>query len=93
MKKATKNDIYHMSCIRRLGYVINTGDWTEGAGRYVRARKIPPFCTKVTITEALNFGGIVAKNAAKLLRERPRIRFVIACYDVRKFNRMFGEAS
>ena len=87
-RKLTKPQLESLAEIHRRGGAVLTSEWTNGSGRYITARAIPPFCERI---ERL-YLDLQPKRIQKIFANRPRCKAVIAITNMRAANRALGEA-
>jgi len=93
MKRLTKPQALSLSAIHDYrGGVCPSSEWTNGSGRYITRRTVPPYCQLMTIDEAMDLPGVVGKAARRLHRERPRVEKVVAVVDLRAARRALKAA-
>jgi hypothetical protein len=63
--------------------VCPSSEWTNGSGRYVTRRAVPPFCRLMRISEAMELPGEIGRQARRLHKARPRVQKVVAIVDLR----------
>jgi hypothetical protein len=58
--------------------VTPSSRWTSGSGRFTSKRALPPHCSEMTPSDALNLGGKTAQATKRMLRAYPKCRKCIA---------------
>ncbi len=61
-----------------LGGIVKSSDWTNGHGRHITAKAIPPFAEKIAKNDADNY----SIKVRKFFIANPRVKFAIAVTDV-----------
>ena len=83
MRKFNKVQISNLEYVLRHGGVIPSSEWTNGSGRYVTRRALPPFCELIDVWDVRNLRGEVRRNADRLLRKRPRVQRLVVVTNLR----------
>ena len=82
-KKFNKSQLFNLESILECGGVVPSSEWTTGTGRYITRRSLPPFCELLPVALLFSLRGEVAKNARRLLKERPRVQRIVVCTNLR----------
>ena len=75
------------------GGAIMSSQWVTGHGNHTKSRPVPVFCDATGITRAVAMPGVVGKSARRILRDHPRVQFVVVCIDVRSARRALKHAA
>lgn len=97
-----KKSLSNAKEIYTRGGAVAASDWTNGSGRYISKRTLPPFCIEVCVFPDgdgfyqdfdrhhwhIPVLPVYAKRAAeKLLKERPKVKKIILMVDRRGFKK------
>lgn len=87
-----KNQIEALLEVMDAGGAVLSSDWTNGRGRYITRRAVPPFCKRIEKFEACKY----PKRIQKMFSDHPRAQAVVAVVDMRnakKITKAEGDAS
>ena len=82
-KKLTRVQLKSLREIHHFGGALITSFWTNGSGRYVTTRTIPPFCERIERSSSGNY----PKRIQKVFNAHPRCKAVIAITNMRSANK------
>jgi hypothetical protein len=83
-----------LSSILESGGVVASSEWTNGSGRHITRRTVPPYCELLEAWQAeSHLRGEVRRSFERLRRMRPRIQRVVAVTDLRGARRAMQEAT
>ena len=81
--RITKPQMDNLAIIHRYGGAVLTSQWTNGSGRYITRKAVPPFCERVERYNAENF----PKRIQRLFKIHPKCKAVIPITNMRAANR------
>ena len=92
MKRLIQPQADNLDSLLRAGGVVPSSEWTNGSGRFITRRTVPPYCRRMSITAAsVQLCGEVEQNFKRLIKARPRVEFVVAVTDLRGARRALRE--
>ena len=86
MTKLTKAQNNGLQELLRRGGVVPSSEWVTGNGRHTKKRMIPPFCAELYAenwSAGKTLKGEIGRVYKKLKTDRPRIKLVVACNQLR----------
>tara|TARA_R100000808_G_C2122499_1_gene133494 strand:- start:14 stop:310 length:297 start_codon:yes stop_codon:yes gene_type:complete len=84
MKNLIKPQADALLTLLQHGGVVPTSEWTNGSGRYITRRTVPPYASRLTVGEAgAILRGDVRRAFNRLVKARPRIQEVVAITNLR----------
>tara|TARA_R110002110_G_scaffold166862_2_gene367735 strand:- start:166 stop:447 length:282 start_codon:yes stop_codon:yes gene_type:complete len=83
-KKVTKTQLAAIRIIKDCGGAVLTSHWTNGNGRYITKRAVPPHCERVT-----RYTPNMPKRVTDVFKRHPRCEAVIAITNMRAVNKLF----
>ena len=76
MNKAQRENLLE---IYNQGGVVLASEWTNGSGRFVTKRAVPPLCERIERRDADKY----PKRISSVFESRPRVQAVIAIVNMR----------
>lgn len=86
MNKVQRENLFQ---IYSRGGVVLVSEWTNGSGRFVTKKAIPPLCERVERRDAHKF----SKRISSVFDERPKVQAVIAIMDMEEAKKQFTETT
>lgn len=91
----TKPQIENLIQLLDRGGVVPSSEWTNGSGRFITKKALPPSASRMTIEDALGddeIRGEVRRNLERLHKRRPQLRRVVIITDLRAARAMVRRA-
>ena len=82
MNKIQRESLFQ---IYKQGGVVIASEWTNGSGRFVTKRAIPPHCERIERKDAHKH----PKRISSIFDARPKIQAVVAIVNMRAANKEF----
>ena len=79
----TQAGLTRLADLMARGGVVPASEWTNGSGRYVSKRTLPPFAVEIAANDATYLRGEIGKRARKLLADRFRVTRLVVVTDIR----------